>query len=498
MSDTKNFFGDTPVWQRIIVLVCTFMFVSIATVCVASSHVEAATNTLSDVDHNGVVDNADLGKLISHYRTSAVEYDLNRDNTIDIIDISILLSNFSGDTTPPIVIDGVQSAPVTAFSSTVGVNVHASFTDTPYGNWTKVKTELTKLGVHTVRDGNYHNLGYAKDKIWQLAPLGIKINIGTEVGEVPEQIANIASAPAGFVTSIESVNEPDCFLSKTDANWVANAQDHMRKLYAAAKSNPATKNIPVLGSSYCRETTLATIGNMSAYYDGSAFHPYPNPGITPEADVASRFVKQEPWISGKPLYATETGYHNAINFVGGHPPITETGAGVYIPRAYLNNYMSGIKESQMYELVDIRPSDSLNLYLYNNVHFGLYRYNWTEKPAATSLRRMMTVLKDTGVQASPQKLPYTLSGDTSNVKQLLLQKSNGKFELILWRDEIVYNSTNRRDLPIENRAIQVNFSDRSREISRYNINVADAAVEQSTSQHYQFELGQQVQILEIN
>jgi len=44
-------------------------------------------------------------------------------------------------------------------------------------------------------------------------------------------------------------------------------------------------------------------------------------------------------------------------------------------------------------------------------------------------------VKDSGGNFTPGKLDYQLSGETTGVNHTLLQKSNGKFDLILWQDD---------------------------------------------------------------
>jgi hypothetical protein len=65
-------------------------------------------------------------------------------------------------------------------------------------------------------------------------------------------------------------------------------------------------------------------------------------------------------------------------------------------------------------------------------NFGLLRNDGSAKPAFTAQANLMQLLNDDPQSFSTESLNYSLSGNTQNVRQTLLQKRNGEFYLVLW------------------------------------------------------------------
>ncbi len=405
------------------------------------------------------------------------------------------ISNNGCPVSPPTNTVGVQSVSANEFLDTIGVNIHSTYTNTAYGRWDMVKQRLGELGVRHVRDGSIYGSKVLQDRLYELAPLGIKTSIIASKENVPQQLDVYQKAPANFISSIEGLNEPDCFLKKETSQWVQITQSSQKSLFEQIKARPALKNIPILNASYCRGETHQQVGDLSSWYDMGNMHPYPG-GMPPEDRIAASMKDAGSLSGGKPYMATETGYHNALSYVGGAAPASERAAGIYAPRIYLSYFQTGVKRAFMYELVNIQPETQLNMALYLNDHFGMYRYNFAEKPAATAIRRLTTVLKDDpAAQARKDKLDYKVSGDTTNLQQMLVQKSNGKFYLVLWRKDSVWDIQYRRDLTPPSKPVTVSLPD-NRSFNRFSINTADTALESGKSTA-SFDLGPDVQILEI-
>ena len=70
-------------------------------------------------------------------------------------------------------------------------------------------------------------------------------------------------------------------------------------------------------------------------------------------------------------------------------------------------------------------------------NFGLLHNDWSPKPAYTGIRNLLNLLSDVApANAQPQRpgtLDYELTGDTANAHQILLQKRDGTFYLVLWQ-----------------------------------------------------------------
>lgn len=404
------------------------------------------------------------------------------------------LSNQGCPTPPPTT--GVQAKSATSFVDSIGVNTHIGYSQYPYNDIAKVKAGLQKLGIRNIRDGDYLNNPQAQAKLKTLFDAGIKATILTHVEELDQQIALIKSYPKGSVVAVESINEPDCFLAEKRADWVQATRTHQKQLWDKVQSDPSLSYIDILGTSYCKGGSYATVGDLSANFEYGNFHPYPG-GTPPEASLDYNLNLTKPVSGGKPFYATETGYHNALYTPWGHLPASQRASGIYMPRLFLNNFETGVKRTLSYELVDQRPYNNFNLTFDHEGNFGLLAHDFSEKPAGTAVRRMISVLNDTNTSFKPGKLDYTIAGDTSNLKQVLLQKSNGSFYLALWRTDSIWNNQQRFDIPVVNKPLTVKLNGQARSIKVYNLNTGDAPIASSQTAEIPLNIGAEVQILEI-
>jgi hypothetical protein len=80
--------------------------------------------------------------------------------------------------------------------------------------------------------------------------------------------------------------------------------------------------------------------------------------------------------------------------------------------------------------------------------------NGTPKEAATAIHNLTTILSDPGASSSftPGSLNYSVSNLPATGNQMLLEKSNGTFELVLWAEPTIWNPTTQQDViaPTEN------------------------------------------------
>ncbi len=135
---------------------------------------------------------------------------------------------------------------------------------------------------------------------------------------------------------------------------------------------------------------------------------------------------------------TETGYST----IGPEPNtikygVHETVAAKYLPRLFAEYWRRGITRTYLYELFDEGNSSSDY-----EEHFGLIRHDLTLKPEYTAIASLLHLLDDQSSQPfKPQVLRYGESVEpngaftkTEYVHDLLLQKGDGAFYLLLWHE----------------------------------------------------------------
>ena len=309
------------------------------------------------------------------------------------------------------------------FVDSIGVNTH------PWYEWDKIKPKLRELGIRHIRETRgeaalyqelYNQYGINITLIGEPQVYGIDdlINFVKQVG--PEKFA-----------ALSGPNEPSLFIR---GDWVNIARNAQESLWNRFKSDPITKNIPMISSpAIVFPQEAQGIGNVSQWCDLADIHLY-QAGHHPERQggewgtLAWAFKEIRDVIApGKPTIITETGYHNTRQ-TEGHVGTPDLGVvAKYIPRLYLHHWKSGVVRSFVYELYDegTDPQEQED-------NFGLLRNDYSNKPSFDAVKNMIALLSDRGSDFDPANLDYSLSGNTDNVETLLLQKRDGHFFLGIW------------------------------------------------------------------
>jgi hypothetical protein len=373
-----------------------------------------------------------------------------------------------------------------AFADSVGVNVHASYTDTVYGDWNRVVTELKSLGIRHVRDGLYANPTWGAwntehwNKINQLPANGIKANLilghpRYNGGSIDNLVAAVRDRVRGAVESVEGPNEWDLNGGST---WVQDLRAYQTALYQKVRATPELNGVPVLAPSFGWMHTPAQAGDLKAFTDRRNMHPYTG-GRAPSQDHLAGELSRAAAVAGDdPAIATEAGFHTAMSATNGQPPTSEAATGAYVPRTFLEHFKAGIERTFLYELVDLRNDTSRTD---AEAAFGLYRNNWTPKPGASSLRNLMGLVRDSARVDNPGALDVTMTGDTAGVQHLLLKHSDGSYALVLWQSESVWDHTNRRDLAVPTQRVNLAVAEKFGKVETFRPTAGAAAVKTQTS-----------------
>ena len=108
--------------------------------------------------------------------------------------------------------------------------------------------------------------------------------------------------------------------------------------------------------------------------------------------------------------------------------------GTVLVNTYLAQFKRGWRYTFIYQLRDGEGG---------NGNQGLFNANSTPKLAATYIHNLTTILSDKIPAASLGSLSYSIVDEPATVHDLLIQKSRGTFELVVW-DENVRGSDNVR------------------------------------------------------
>ncbi len=350
----------------------------------------------------------------------------------------------------------VAAKPAASFIDSIGVNTHTYYSDTVYASeFGTVEQRLRELGIHHIRENLVPNRPDQYEALNDLAAAGIKSTLILGAPEDGSAGLNklttvLASNLRGSVDAVEGPNEYDLH---GGSDWMSKLAPYQSQLYTAIKSNPALSSLPVVGPSL--GNTNSDGSDVSGSLDYGNIHSYPN-GEAPELNV-SRMLSMASDMSGsKPVMATETGYHTAVNWSGDHKPVSEAAEATYMPRLFLDYFNRGVARTFSYELVDEFPDGARDE---PESNFGLLRNDLSPKPAFTALRNLTAILADSGAPATPGSLDYTVSGDTRGLQQVLLQKSDGSYYLALWREESVWDNQGRTPEDAASANVQLSFGE---------------------------------------
>jgi len=110
-------------------------------------------------------------------------------------------------------------------------------------------------------------------------------------------------------------------------------------------------------------------------------------------------------------------------------PITEELQALNLLSLYLDQFKRGWNHTAVYLLRD-RTDEG------GNQTFGFFNRDYTPRKAAVYLHNLTTILADQGSIAEPGQLKYSLPEQPPTVHEMLLQKSNGTFELVVWNERL--------------------------------------------------------------
>jgi hypothetical protein len=110
-------------------------------------------------------------------------------------------------------------------------------------------------------------------------------------------------------------------------------------------------------------------------------------------------------------------------------PITEEIQALNLLTMYLDQFKRGWSHTAVYLLRD-RTDEG------GNQSFGFFRADYTPRKAAVCLHNLTTILADRSLLASPGRLNYSLAEQPPTVHEMLLQKGDGAFELVIWNERL--------------------------------------------------------------
>jgi len=381
------------------------------------------------------------------------------------------------------------------FVDRVGVATHWGYPDTPYGYaYDEVSRLLGESGIRHVRDG------FHPRELDLYARYGIRatVIVGPDRGTPEEHVAQLAQH-AEILDAIEGPNEVDIFASSANYQGQGFPEGPIafqRALYRAATANERTATVPVIAPSIARRGSNLKLAPLDAF-DYLVMHPYAGGG-PPGGSLDGEFsnILEAARILGrgatlKPYSVTESGYHTALQAdqtLGGvQPGVPESIHAKYIPRHFAECFRAGMVRTIVYEFINEFADEATNA----EASFGLVRRDLTPKPGYLALRSLIGLLREGAWDATarqwrlpvfrPQALDFQLDAETDDVHHVLLQKSDGRFYLLLWREVTSYDTREKRVIENAPAAVRVVLPIPARKAGLYRLGESPERVREWTT-----------------
>jgi hypothetical protein len=367
-----------------------------------------------------------------------------------------------------------------------------------------VRDRLVELGVKHVRDASYPagtRLGDVVPRFNELAGLGVRGNLLSGdplgrwgAGSISEHLAWVRNNVAGFTESLEGPNEYDY----AENDWAVNLRAYQCEWARQVRGDGVLSAKTVIAPALRRADGFdPVLGDLSACLDRGNLHPYPgaqSPDRTNLGNLSVSLAGAQSTSGAKPVWVTETGYHNAVNCSGcEHHPASERAAGVYLPRLFMENFRRGIPRTYSYELIDQWPDPEK---VEPEKNFGLVRNDGSRKPAFVALRNLLTILADNG--SASGKLDYSLQCPEcpEPLRKVLLRKSTGAYYLVVWRESSVWNRDTRTDITNDPRYADLKLASPSK-LEVFDPAQSTTPIDTTTSASHRIALSDRMTIIKI-
>jgi hypothetical protein len=365
------------------------------------------------------------------------------------------------------------------FIDSIGVNIHMQYLDGPYGDVGKVMELFRFLGVRHARDVVPEG---ARGIVRRMAYDGIRFNLFVsgdwrKAGTL-EYIRHLEANVPNSVASIEGYNEINNWQQTFDGrSGAAAAVAAQKSLYAAIKTHPELKHIPVIdltgfemikepGFEYGRSLDgLADVMNVHAYAQ-NGFQPGPwiRDGIPEHYGAANRNL---------PKTLTEFGYASAPESGWLMIGVDERSQAKGIVNGLFGAALAGYHRTYLYELLDQKPDPELKE---REFHFGLFTNASKPKLVARAIRNIVTVLKSEAGVETPvvpiEGISYEEAAKPEEripVRSLQISRPNGALIVAAWRETLFWDRATGRPLEAPPVKAEISFGKACGSILRYDI-----------------------------
>ncbi len=336
------------------------------------------------------------------------------------------------------------------FVDSIGVDTHFNYPGTPYTEQNSAVVEaLLNSGIKHIRDGG---LRYSRQRVLTyLGAHGITHSLGFPVGTTAAQIEAGLRNNSPYVDYVEPQNELD--LNKNHPNWATEWRDEQQLIYKTVRADPANSNIVVVGPALGHFRDAPELGPIDEFEDVGSMHHYPcsnNPGESEsKVSFAAVMTKVRLVHVNKPIWTTEIGYEDDLST--GKCALPDAVIAKYNGRTLAERWTAGQTRTYFYQFSDMSKLTGYDA-------MGFVNLDGSPKPQYMAMQSLLQVLADPSRAFEPKSLAYSLTGETSNVHQLLLEKHDGSFFLLLWLEVPGWNAATQTPLNVAVQHVKINVA----------------------------------------
>ncbi len=387
------------------------------------------------------------------------------------------------------------------FIDTIGINAHLDVPSNVY-----IEAPIGQLGIRHLRSnvepGVMATLQARLDALH--ADYGATVNLVCDsTSYTPAQYQSLLHDVT--FESIEGLNEPDVvgprsYKGLTD-NWVTQSYPatlaYQQDLFTAVNNDTATSAKAILSPAMANPSNSSYLRSVAADYISMHSYPaqqMPSGNFLASYAIAGAQLMATPGGATMRIVATETGYKSGASL----GDISGTAARKYIPRMFAEYFRLGIARTYLFEMMDVA----------GEYDFGILDSSLNPKPAYYAVQNLISLLHESTWNAgtaswvapatfNPGLLDYTISSDNANVHHVLLQKSNGKIDLLLWQEVPSFDLTSFNDIANPTVPVSVTVNLTIASASLYQLNSTTPVATYSNVATFNLNIPDEVVILEM-
>ena len=381
----------------------------------------------------------------------------------------------------------VQAQASDSFVESIGINTKFGYCPGRLcDNYPEVKALLAELGIRYIRDIPYPEPWRRRTDLYEdhgIRMLAASVrssgkpldwqNISAFLiaikswGEMIMGIVGVNEYDAASFHSCEE-NPEGCDPNWSKTSWPISYRQFQQRLYARVKADPELGHLPVVMGPMAHLGNLEQVGDLSGSCDKGNDHSYPGSWGKPSQEsgwgrksvrsMDEVVAKVQQACPGQKLRLTETGYAEKVDGQQNKYLVTPQAKAKYLPRIYANYYLQGqIEKTFVHELLSSVTTEPTG--------YGIIDTNLQPTPAYYGIKNMISLLGEAEWNGKTQSwqypdfetssLKYTFEGDNTDLKHLLLQKSDGTFYLLLWQEVYAYDDRIGKDLLNPDRPIKL-------------------------------------------